>query len=293
MNVLGTKGTRLRHRILLSAVVASSLLALAPASAAPVIQRGIDVFKTLGDGRTFYDFSRNPIPSGFFCDGSKAFAERVAFKGLPLATGTPGQLWGADTIVERLDNTTLNGQGVGTTRLQFRALSLVSVAPIKTSCGAFHVYVSLAGKQRVTTMAIVRTEQGGGTFTAPLAVDVRMSFIPVKAAQIKNPTRQRPLELTAAFTFPPNPLPWSFNNNPKKIGAATVDTNGDQKPDFMLPGTSNFQAGRSPGRVTANMGLGDCPQCAEVVCHAVNAEEEHCYTAPTPWNCPEVMECVR
>ena len=140
----------------------------------------------MGDGKTFYDFAQNPIPAGFFCKGSKAFTGRVAFKGLPLATETPGQLWGADTVIERLDDAVFDAKGIAMTRIQFRALSLVSIAPIKTACGAFHVYVSLGGQQRVTTMNILRTQEGGGNFVAPLAVDVRMTFIPVK------PARQRP-----------------------------------------------------------------------------------------------------
>jgi len=28
----------------------------------------------------------------------------VTFKGLPLTTGAPGQLWGSDTVIERLDD---------------------------------------------------------------------------------------------------------------------------------------------------------------------------------------------
>jgi hypothetical protein len=105
----------------------------------------------------------------------------MAFKGLPLTTQVAGQLWGADTVVERLDDTIFDDKGIGVTRLQFRALSLVSIAPIKTACGAFHVYVSLAGPQRVTTMNIVRTQEGGGNFAGPLAVDLRMKFIPVRS----------------------------------------------------------------------------------------------------------------
>lgn len=98
-------------------LVSSLLLGLSPLSANPVIQRGIDVFTTWGDGRTFYDFSYNPIPASFFCKGSKAFTGRVAFKGLPLATGEPGQLWGADTVIERLDDAVFNDKGVAVTRL--------------------------------------------------------------------------------------------------------------------------------------------------------------------------------
>ncbi|HEY9422813.1 MAG TPA: hypothetical protein VIW92_15480, partial [Thermoanaerobaculia bacterium] len=197
----------MRNRIILAVLVSSLLLGLSPLSADPVIQRGIDVFTTVGDGKTFYDFSYSPIPAGFFCKGSKAFTGRVAFKGLPLATANPGQLWGADTVIERLDNAVFDDKGVAVTRLQFRALSLVSTAPVKTACGAFHVYVALDGKQRVTTMNILRTQEGGGNFVAPLAVDTRMTFIPVKPARNKG---ARKLELKGSITFPASPIPWSF-----------------------------------------------------------------------------------
>jgi hypothetical protein len=64
----------------------------------------------------------------------------MVFKGLPLATGTPGQLWGADTVVERLNDAAFNAEGVAMTGLQFRALSLVSIRPIKTACGTYYAY---------------------------------------------------------------------------------------------------------------------------------------------------------
>ncbi len=209
----------------------------------------------------------------------------MEFKGLPLATGTPGGLWGADTVIERLDNAAFDDKGVGVTRLRFRALSLVSTAPVKTACGAYHVYVSLAGKQRVTTMRILRTQEGGGTFIAPLAVDVRMTFIPVKAAPIKN---TRKLELKAGFTFPAQPLPWSFRagSPAKKAGAVIVDTDGNLTPDTLLSGTSNFAAGQSPDLITAN----ECPACVSMVCHAAGTEEEHCYY-PVPPGCQGIMVC--
>jgi hypothetical protein len=281
------KGDSVR-RIVFSVLVASLLLGLSPLSAAPVIQRGIDVFTTVGDGRTFYDFSQNPVPAGFFCERSKAFTGRVALKGLPLATQTPGQLRGADTVVERLDNAVLDDKGVGMTRTQFRALSLVSSAPIKTACGAFHVYVSLGGKQRVTTMSILRTQEGGGTFIAPLAVDVRMTFIPVKPA--KKGTKK--LEIKGSITFPAISLPWSLAaDKARGTGAVVVDTNGDLTPDTLLPGTSNFRPGQSPGRPgTDKFYGGGCPSCAEVTCHAYATEDEHCFVS-TPPDCQIVDYC--
>jgi hypothetical protein len=283
------KETCVRNRSVLTVLVLSLLLGLSPLSADPVIERGIDAFITMADGKTFYDFSYNPIPAGFFCKGSKAFTGRVAFKGLPLTTENPGQLRGADTVVERLDNAVFDDKGIAVTRLQFRALSLASIAPIKTSCGAFHVYVSLDGQQRVTTMNILRTQEGGGTFVAPLAVDTRMTFIPVKPARNKG---ARKLELTGSITFPASPIPWSFRKDPidKRIRPAVVDTNGDLAPDTLLLGTSNFSAGKPADLLTTNKDgfEGDC--CFRTTCHTADGHE-HCYQEPLPSHCIGPVLC--
>jgi hypothetical protein len=135
-----------------------------------------------------------------------------------------GQLWGADTVVERLDDASFDANGVASTRLQMRALSLVSIAPIKTACGDFHAYVSLGGKQRVTTMNIYRTQEGGGNFVAPLAVNARVTFIPVKPAGTK---AARKLALDGSFTFPAgSPIPWSLKSDAgaKRTGSVMVCT---------------------------------------------------------------------
>jgi hypothetical protein len=275
-----------RNRTILAMLVSSLLLGLSPLSANSVIQHGIDVFTTVGGGRTFYDFAQNPIPAGFFCKKSKAFTGRVAFKGLPLATEIPGQLRNADTVIERLDDSVFDAKGTAVTRLQFRALSLVSIAPIKTACGDFHVYVSLGSKQRTTTMNISLTQQGGGEFVAPLAVDVRLTFIPVKPARNK----ARALELEESFTFPAIPIPWSFAEEAtaKKIGRVFVDTNGDLTPDTLLPGTSNFSPGLSPNRPNRSMTDKSGGGCG-LTCHA-DVDKQHCYTNPPPPYCLDTPE---
>jgi hypothetical protein len=267
-----------RNRRILAALVCSFLLGLSPLAADSTIQRGVDIFATAGNGRTFYDFAQNPIPAGFFCKGSKPFTGRVAFKGLPLTTGTPGQLGNADTVIERLDDAVFDDKGIATTRIQFRALSLVSIAPIKTACGTFHVYVSLRGKQRVTTMDIYRTQDAGGNFVAPLAVNTRVTFIPVKPARNK---AARKLELAADFTFPATPLPWRFSAGAleKGMGPVIVDTNGDLIPDTPLPSTSNFLAGSSPDRFLAKVDsyYSTCDPCATETCHIdPSTGKEHC-----------------
>jgi hypothetical protein len=228
----------------LAALAVALLAGLSPLAADTVIHRGIDAFTTTDNGKTFYDFSSNPIPAGFFCKSSAAFTGRMTFKGLPLETGAPGQLHNADTVIERLDDAAFDATGTAVTRIQFRALSLVSIAPIKTGCGSFHVYVTLAGKQRETTMRIHRTEEKGGTFSAPLAVDARLTFIPVRPGRNKS---ARKLELVGGFTFPASPIPWSTTGRPeaKRIGSVLVDTNGDLTP---TPSCSAARTSRRAGR---------------------------------------------
>jgi hypothetical protein len=272
-----------RSRSILAALVCSFLLGLSPLAAAPMIERGIDTFTTLADGKTSYDFAFSPIPSGFFCKGSKPFTGRVAFRGLPLATEVPGQLGVADTIVERLDDAVFDARGTAVTRIQFRALSLVSIAPIKTACGSFHAYVSLASnKQRVTTMRIHRAQEGGGNFIAPLAADVRLTFIPVKPAGRKG---ARKLELNGSFTFPATSIPWGLTDGAKGLDAVVVDTNGDLAPDTRLPGTSNFLPGFSPNKILS----GSC--CCENSCHTdPSTGKMHCACAIPP-GCMTAQRC--
>ncbi len=262
----------MKKGILLATFAVVLLVGVSPLAADVVIRRGIDSFTTTASGTTFYDFAKNPIPAGFFCKNSRPFTGRVTFRGLPLETGSPGQLHGADTIIERLDDAVFDATGTAVTRIQFRALSLVSVTPVKTGCGAYHVYVALAGKQRETTMRIHRTEEGGGHFVAPLAVDVRLSFIPVKAPRGK---ATRKLELAGSFDFPAAPIPWSLTGGArtKRIGSVLVDTNGDLTPETLLFGSSNFWPGWSPdGRTAAPKA---CVLCEPESCHEEDGEE-HC-----------------
>ena len=273
----------MRSRNVLAALVCSFLLGLSPLAAAPMIERGIDIFTTLADGRTSYDFALSPIPAGFFCKGSKPFTGRIAFKGLPLTTEVPGQLGAADTVVERLDDAVFDDNGTAVTRIQFRALSLVSITPVKTACGSFHAYVSLGNKQRVTTMRIHRTQEGGGSFVAPLAADVRLTFIPVKPAGRKG---ARKLELNGSFTFPATSLPWSLADGAQSLDAVVVDTNGDLAPDTRLPGTSSFLPGLSQSKALP----GNC--CCTRVCHTdPSTGKIHC-SCPIPPGCMTARLCA-
>lgn len=250
------------------------------ASADPAIKPGIDAFVTVGAGSTYYDFAKTPLPAGFFCNSSKAFTDRVALKGLPVETAIPGQLRNTDTIIERLDQAVFDANGNAETRIRFRALSMVSINPINTSCGTFHVYVTLDGKQPVTKMRIRRNEANGGTFRAPLAANVRLAFVPVRG------TSSRKLEIKGSVNFPGKPIPWTFPDGKvvKQMTSAVVDTNGDLRPDTRLPGTSNFTAGVPP-QALRSITAEAYYTCGSCTCHEADGEQ-HC---TVPFGCPDIF----
>jgi hypothetical protein len=255
------------HRSAVSLLVLLVLLLAIPALAGDrVIYNGIDPWMTKGDGSTFADFSKLPIPAGFFCSKSEAYFGRIPMRGVPLVTGEPGTLGRTDTIVQRLDNAAFNKRGVASTRIQVRAMTFESILPVKTACGAFKVRLALNGEQPVTTMKIVRDGDGGGRFIAPISVNIKMTFEPIDRHSSEL------LEITREIRFPPasNAL-WadSAQHTINRPGMVLVDTDGDGRPDTYLPGTSNFAAGRngSLNKIIA--------QPVDSGCH-VEDEGQHC-----------------
>lgn len=236
-----------RNRLFLPLLAAAALLLLAlPATASDgVVRSGIDVWHTVSG--TFANFRSQPIPAGFLCAGSSAFAGQVPMRGVPIVTRNPGDLAGADTVVLRLDDAPFNSQGIAQTRIQFKAMHLASVAPVKTACGSFNVRVTVEGQQPTTIMRIVQDSEEGGHFLAPLALNVKLTFTPVGRKSNER------LELVRPVHFPAVPnARWTFETQSKAARippTVQIDTDGDGVPDTFLPGTSNFATGR---RSTAN-----------------------------------------
>lgn len=225
----------------LVALLALTLCA-APALADDVIYSGIDVWVTAPSGSSFVDFANRPLPSGFFCPGSETFDGKIHFVGAPLATEPPGALGVGDTVIHRLDDAPFDKTGVAQTRIQVRALSMVSLQPVSTACGAFEVRAVLDGEQPITTMEIHREHPDGGTFFAPLKLRTKMLFRPVDQPEAT------PLELQREVSLAPAPdSQWSFREPElrRAAGFVVADTDGDHKPDFSLPGHSNFAANRA------------------------------------------------
>lgn len=232
-------------RILVFSLFLSLFLGLAPAFADDVIYAGIDVFTTPDNSETFVDFTEEPIPAGFFCQGSRAFTGKIEFQGVPVVTGEGGVLGDTDTIVERLDDARFDEDGVATTRVQIRALQLASTSPIETDCGTYDVRVALSGRQPVTQMKIIQESAQGGRFLAPIGVNARVIFTPTGGGAA--------LSVAKDVRFPADPRgPWSTKADdaaPQVSGSVQVDTDFDGRVDTQLPGTSNFAAGIRPGTV--------------------------------------------
>lgn len=285
-------------------VVLTVLVVTAPVSAGDVIANGVDLWFTPADGGTFVNFAADPIPSGFFCTGSKPFAEKVTFKGVPIPTEPKGVFGLADTIVQRLDDAVFSGRSgatrfhqnvdgmvdlpvaaaeVASTRVQVRAISFASIEPIRTDCGLFNVTARLApGDQPITTMTITRENDFGGRFFAPLSLNVSLSFSPAKG-----PARET-LEIARRVDFPGKANAfWSDQpgeSGIQHLGVAQVDTTGDGSPDTFVPGTSNFAAGwnngvaqRLPGDLqTASDGIAYTPYCNSI--EVTYYGETHCHS---------------
>jgi len=228
----------IRSVALVAIVVA--LISGSPVFGADAIHNGVDLWMTVA-GFAQTSFANDPLPAGFFCEGSQPFTGKVLFKGAPLATVPANSLGGVDTAVRRLDDAAFNDKGEATTHIQLLALSLVSTKPIETSCGKYDVAVSLAGEQPVTTMRIFRTEALGGTYSAPLALNVKAVFTPVDSAGKGRHEVTRRIELG-----PGSRSVWAYVQAPQYPSGVKIDTNGDGKPDSVLPASSNFVAGVSP-----------------------------------------------
>jgi hypothetical protein len=157
---------------------------------------------------------------------------------------------------------------VARTRIQFRALSLKSLAPIETGCGKFTVTATLDGVQPITRMVITRENKTGGRFTAPLALNVKVRFEPVGRVSTEA------LEIPVAVRFPGTvKVPWQIAVAPVPAGFVLVDTDGDRVADTYLPGTSNFFAGKSTPTGSSKPGAIEKGRA----CHSGDGCM-HCYT---------------
>lgn len=270
----------------LSLTLAAAALALAvPAAADDVIYGGVDAWKTVAI--THSTFADDPIPADFFCPGSAPFTGRVALRGVPIATEPEGALDGRDTLVGRLDDARFDAEGVARTRVALIALNLVSVEPVDTGCGLYEMRVVLDKEQPTTEMTIVRTNDLGGTFESPLALNTKVTFTPLAGGESRVLSRSVDLG-------PGSQSVWIESPRPAVAQKVTVDTDGDGVPDRELALRSNFKAGVAP----VNLEWDTAPAlCQDVSCHCTRGSTNpyepndlcphlHCTEVTIP--CPNV-----
>jgi hypothetical protein len=266
-----------------AACVVLLVMAIAAGASEP-IKKGVDVWMTVaGLART--TFAEEPIPAGFFCEDSRPFDGTITMKGVPLAV-TPGKgLGGIDTVVRRLDDAVFDDKGKAATRIQLMALSLASTQPVETSCGKYDVAVSLApGEQPVTTMRIFRSNSLGGTYSAPLALNVKVVFTPVSGDKSARREVIRRVDLG-----PGDHSVWAYVATPRYADGAMIDTRGEGRPDTVLPKASNFQAGVQPAVLKGNpatprkvqIGPGDPTACP--VTDQTPPSDFTCPSGQCPW----------
>lgn len=139
---------------------------------ATVVPAGDDLFETTGNGETYHNFGKDPIPAGFFTSNngspSLEYNKLVPLVGKPLSSGSQ-----IDTIIHRNDTVTVPG----TTSLTMTGLSLDSINAITityadntTENWSMHVGLS-ALKSSTGSMTI-----GSGTFDSSLKVWPKFTF---------------------------------------------------------------------------------------------------------------------
>jgi len=264
------------------AVALLAVLAASPALADGTLTQGADLWQT-ATGLSFSSFKSEPIPAGFFCPGSKPFSGVVQLRGKPLATEPPNALGAIDTIVRRLDDAVLDDKGEASTRIQLMALSLASVKPIDTGCGLYDVTASLAGEQPTTTMRILKTSTGGGTYVAPLELNVKLVFTPVSGSGERRTLSHR------INMGPGSASVWSYAKPAvARQGTVRVDTDGDGVPDTLVPAPSNFRAGVAPAAI-APVQCVSChcdPNSTDPNQSAAGCDHLHCVNVSMPPPCP-------
>jgi hypothetical protein len=289
-------------------LAALALLLAVPAFAGDaVITNGVDLWRTPAAGGTFADFAKEPLPAGFFCANSAPFTGKIVFRGVPIKTKPANAFREADTIIQRLDDAAFTkslpaispflmrgndgvvrqvgsdffrGREATTTRVQVKAISFVGVQPVKTGCGSFQVRASLAGEQPVTEMVIVRDHDRGGSFYAPLSLNIKLTFTPVGGGA--------PAEAVRSIRFPAKAFSaWTDVTGKRAAynGFVGVDSDADGVVDLMLPGTSNFAAGfkgnpsvgRGPATKATYIGVPYCDGIGDYYaedCHATEAVKQ-------------------
>lgn len=231
------------------------MLIICPILRATNVLPGYDLFKTLPESNSYFQFVDPPIPADFFGPGSDPFYGIVYLQGEPLSTTPSGTLDSTDLILRRPDEATLPSCGTNdTVPVEIVALNLVSVNPITVTFngGQFNelwdVDMCLSGSepQQPGTMTITHGCDEGGTFDGQFQLLPNFTF-----TQEDDPSNQRNLDY-GTEGLPPVQLEttqgyWTHSDHGLNIlsspGGVTVDHDCDGAIDMPIGPGSNFLNG--------------------------------------------------
>lgn len=267
-----------RHSLTRTALAALALaVVFAPVAMAETLDAGSDVWKTDANG-SFVSFVNDPIPPGFFCDGSPAFSGTIEMTGKPLATSPSNALRGADTIIVRPQPATFDANGVAQVDGFVAALSLKGKSQLTVDCTGgpitFNILAYADDPTVPTELEVVKTANLGGTFSGTVRVPAVVRFTDANDASYS-------VELENDIDFQvPSTAEWT--NEPGGDGwsspAATVDTDADGVPDTPIPAASNFFPGHSPHPQPGC----STPPCVVIIPHVVPQHAHIVVPPPKP-----------
>lgn len=234
---------------------------------------GVDGWHTPGGGLSFAGFANDPIPPGFFCQGSPEFAGQIPLRGSQLITSPPNALGNIDTLIQR-DAAAIPSNGCGSVNVWVVAMNLEDDQDLVISCDTgptiFDVKMIAAPSQPLSVFTVCRSSSCGGTFTGTLDISVWVFFINRSTGQVLGPIHRTVSLIVSPVPWAHNPFPGGFTS-----GSFWVDIDCDGLIDIQVPGTSNF----FPGTECVDDGMGGKKEVkkTQVCCHnGGNQPYAHC-----------------
>ena len=196
-----------------------------PVSAQTEIKGGSDFWMVIsGSGRTFVDFTDNPIPENFFDAASEAFAENIPFFGATFAQPELSPF--VFFITQRTGAITLDGVGdVQTIPVEPVAINLRSIEPITVVIDGEETLWTVEMRvsdvpQPPGVMTVRQDSETGGTFDMTLRITPWFRFTILSGNQVVildgSDDSNREIEFTV------REVPWLFESG--TCDAATLDS---------------------------------------------------------------------
>jgi hypothetical protein len=243
-------------------MLAVLVLLAVPALAQDVITRGTDPWYTAPDGSSYTDLN---LPAGFLDKDCSGYQGHVVLAGVPVEAKPADAYYYGDTLVERLEDAVFDANGVAKVKIVVRGLHFKGADALKTDCGEWSADVGLAKEQTPTEMTIVRENENGGYFTAPISVDTVWTFTRSSDGAV------RTLNTSNILT--------SDEKSPWQAGTCTKAAAVTRKP-ALINATNHGKPSLKIAAISRGFNPGFGPNCLpNVLCRGKQIDPSiHCYS---------------